>query len=206
MVFSRVGKIACVNLKHNFLIHMGLAVLLALFTRVLFDVTALDSVKAAQPIEMFLCLAGAVVLVPVFLPEQDVRIQDVIRSKRVDYLLVCLLRVLYASLFLALLVGGFVFMMKLGECQVTMRHFIGGFASAFLLGAVGFVAAGISKNTTIGYMVAFIYYMANIAMKEKLGWFFLFSMYAGKGENKESMLVIGVVLVLGTLSFLKLIR
>lgn len=203
MDFSAFKKILAVNIKHNFLVHMGIALLIFIFTTMLFHINALDYRNAAQPIEMFLSLAGAVLLVPVFFPEQDESIRDVIRVRKTDYLGVCVIRVMYSVCFLALLIGGFVLLMKFCECEVTVSHFIGGFASALFLGTVGFAFAGISRNVTVGYMAAFIYYIGNIGLKDKLGVFYLFSMYAGEDQGKWPLLLASVLGMALVFAFLK---
>ena len=61
---------ARVNLRHNFLPCMLAALAVALCTSVVFEISSLDRELAAQPLEMLLSLSGAVLLTPVFLPEQ----------------------------------------------------------------------------------------------------------------------------------------
>ncbi len=195
MDLAAFRSILVVNVKHFFPVHMGLAVVLALLTPVLFNITGLDAQRAAQPLEMFLSLTGMVLLVPVFSPEQEEGTRDVIRSKKVDYLAVCQIRVLYSIFFLALLVAGFVLVMNACESQVSIRHFQAGFASALFLGAVGFAFAGISGNVTVGYMAAFIYYLCNMALKKKLGIFYLFSMCGGDNSGKLLLVLAALVLM-----------
>lgn len=206
MDFSTIRKILAVNLKHNFPVHMGIAVLIAGLTGSLCNITALDYRSAAKPIETFLCLTGPVLLVPVCLPEQNENIRDVICSKRVDYLFVCAIRVMYSAFFLAVLIGGFVGVMRCCESNVTAAHFVGGFASALFLGAVGFATAALSQNVTVGYMAALIYYLGNMGLKDKLGNFFLFSMYAGKDNGKGLLLLAAVVLLAVVFGMMRLRR
>ena len=59
-----------INIRHNFLPHWGLAVLILILTPVIFGITKLDEASAAMPLEMFVSLIGVILLVPVFLPEQ----------------------------------------------------------------------------------------------------------------------------------------
>ncbi len=139
-------------------------------------------------------------LTPVFLPEQDENIRDVIRSRRTDCIFIYALRAVYSVIFIALIMGVFVTVMRLCESEATLRLFAGGFSSAVLLGTVGFAAAGLSGNTAAGYMSAFIYYLANFALKEKLGVFFLFSMAAGGDfSGKPWQILISAVIILAVL-------
>lgn len=187
-------RIAKINLRHNFLPHLLAALAVTLLTPVVFETASLNGMLAAQPLEMFLSLTGALLLTPIFLPEQDGAIRDLIRSKRTDYLAVCALRVAYSTMVLAALIGGFTLFMRWRESAVGWPHFFGAFASALFLGVLGLAGAGLSGNVTVGYMVAMIYYIVNFTLKEKLGDFYLFSMSCGEDGGKGFLLAVSVVL------------
>jgi len=191
-----LGKIICVNLRHNFAVHFIIAVITAFLTPAVFNINSLDSRASAQPLEMLLPFIGAVLLTPVFLPEQNEEIRDVIRSKKTDYLSVCVIRVLYSVTAIAVITGIFVLVMKYCECDVTWKHFVGSFASSLLMGAVGFAFAGLSGNTSAGYMSAMVYYAMNIGLKDKLGIFWLFSMYGnGDFSYKYYMIIVSAIII-----------
>lgn len=201
MNFQILGKIVKVNLKNNFLIHLMAAALILFSVPFIMSISALNETQAARPVEWILSLVGMIFLTPIFYPEQNESICDVVRSKKMDYLGVCMIRVIYSVVFLALVCGGFTYALYLCESEVTLRHFLGGFASALFLGTVGFFGAGISKNVIAGYMTALLYYMANVAMKKQLGIFYLFSMTAGEGlhekfENKYLLILTSVLLMI----------
>lgn len=179
MDFSRHGKILSVNLRYNFLPHFAIACIIALAVPMIFSISSLTARGAAQPLEFLLSFVGAFLFTPVFYPEQNKNVRDLIRSKRTGYLSVCLVRVIYSAAALAVIVGAMVLIMKLCESDVTWRHFVGAYASALLLGSVGLFFAGASGNVTAGYMAAVIYYLAGYAMKEKLGAACVFSMTLG---------------------------
>lgn len=183
-------KILQTNLKHNFLIHFAVAVIIALLAPVVFSINALDSRASAQPLEMLLSFSGAVLLTPVFLPEQNEEIRDVIRSKKTDYLLICAVRVIYSVTAIMLITGMFVLFMKYRECDVTWKHFVSGFASSLFMGTIGFSFAGLTGNISVGYMSAMVYYTANIGLKDKLGIFYLFSMYSGENFSDKYFLIL----------------
>ncbi|MCH5194453.1 MAG: hypothetical protein J1F11_10860 [Oscillospiraceae bacterium] len=141
----------------------------------LMGISALNEVQSARSLEMIMPLAGVILMTPVFHPEQDENIRDVVRSKRTSYLAVCVLRVIYSVFFLGMLCGGFVCVMGLCESAVTVRHFVGGFASGLFLGTVGFFFAGLGRSVIVGYMASLIYYIANYAFGRGIV-FDLFSM------------------------------
>lgn len=190
------AKILSVNLKHNFLVHFVLAVVIAVLTPVVFSISSLDARASAQPLEMLLPFIGTILLTPVFLPEQNQEIRDVIRSKKTDYLIVCLIRVIYSIAAIMLITGMFVLIMKYNECEVTYRHFIGSFASSLFMGTIGFSVAGLSNNVSAGYMASMVYYAANIGLKDKLGICYLFSMYSGGNFSDKYLLILISVIVI----------
>ena len=122
--FKSIFKILSVNLRHNFIPHLMIALVIALLTQAIFGIASLDAREAAQPIERLLSLAGAVLLTPIFLPEQNESIRDLIRSKRTDYLAVCFIRLLYSIFFLAVIIGAFTLVMQCSESEVTIPSFI----------------------------------------------------------------------------------
>ena len=157
------------NLRHNFLPYALLSVALILLAPVIFGLCELDRQLSAQPLEMYLSLAGMFVLTPVFKPEQNVEIRDTVRSKRMDCTSVYIIRLLYSLLFMVLLIGGFTLYMHYRNCDVDKWHFISGYGAALFLGSVGFFVSGVSGNTVAGFMAASVMYMANFGMGRKLG-------------------------------------
>ncbi|MDE7120895.1 MAG: hypothetical protein K2O42_01890 [Oscillospiraceae bacterium] len=189
-------KILSVNLKHNFLIHFLLAIAVAVLTPVVFSIHSLDARMSAQPIEMLLPFIGVILLTPVFLPEQNPEIRDVIRSKKTDYLAVCLIRVVYSVTAMLLITGIFILVMKACACEVTYQHLVGSFASSLFLGTTGFAVAGLSNSVSAGYMTSMVYYAANIGLKDKLGICYLFSMYSGgKFSDKYLLILLSFIII-----------
>lgn len=186
--------------------HLGIAIAVAIFTPLVFSISTLDFTSSARPLEMLLCMAGTALLTPVFLPEQNENIRDVIRSKKVDYLSVCLIRVIYSVIALAAVIGGFVLAMKLCECNVNLVHFGAGFGSAFFLGAIGLAFAKFGGSPTVGYMASMIYYLGNYGLKDKLGRLYLFSVSSGKESVNFYLIVWGMIIIAGTFIVSKIIE
>lgn len=199
------GKIIGVNLRYNFLMPFASALGVLILTLLMFNITALQGREAARPIEFLLCFIGVALLVPIFLPEQDENIRDVICSKKINYFSILVIRILYSVVAMILLIALFVVVMKVRESEVTVQHLIGGVASAWFLGAVGFAAAGITNNVTLGYMAAMLYYLANYGMKDKVGKFFLFPMsYSGRFDESGWLILGAVALMVITLGICRL--
>ncbi len=185
MNFSRVGKILSINLKYNLLPNLAAAAAIALLTPITFNITGLNEKEASLPMEMILCFTGVFLMTPIFYPEQNKAVRDLIRSKKTGYLSVCIMRTLCSAAALAAIVGIFVLVMRLCESDVSWRHFTGGYASALLLGSIGFAAAGVSGNVIAGYMASAIYYTASMALGKKLGCASIFSMSLGMDINAK---------------------
>lgn len=200
---SLYGRIICVNLKHHFVMPFLAAVGIFFLTLLLFNIAALEETDAAGPIEFLLCWTGVALLTPIFLPEQNPEIRDVICARKTDYLKVCGIRLIYSVTAVAALISLFVGMMKICESHVTYRLLAGGIYTALFLGAVGFAAAGISCNTVVGYMAAMIVYLANYGLKGKLGRFSLFAMSMGGNVRKEWLLLGAAVLIILTFAILR---
>ena len=199
-------KILFVNLRHHGLIPLGTALGVFFLTAALFNLSALTAREAAKPLEFFLCFLGVMLLTPVFYPEQNHDLRDVVSSKKVSYLTVYALRLLISFIVLVILVAGIVALMKWNESEVTAYHVLGGISTAVFLGAIGFCAAGITDNTVLGYMAAMLYYLANYGMKDKLGKWYLFSMSRGDFEAKWWLLMGATVLIVVTFVFVKFRR
>lgn len=202
MNLEHLAKITGVNLRHNFLPHGIASLIIVALTPVIFGISSLNQTLASQPLEMLLSLTGIVLLTPIFTPEQNETIRDVIRSKKTDYVTVCMLRVIYSVLFLALIFICFTIWMKYCSSDVTVRHCIGGLATALFLGSIGFCVSGISGNTIFGYMTAMLYYIMNFAMREELGHFHLFSMYMSAGSFDEKYWLLGSSFLLISFTFI----
>lgn len=200
------GTIVSSNLKHNFPSACACTIGIFLFTLIFFNITALHGSEAAQPIEFLLCWNGVVLLAPIFLPEQSADIRDVICSKKVDYIQICYIRLLYSVIAVVFFEALFIGMMRGCESDVGATHLFGGITTALFLGALAFAVSGICENTTVGYMAAMLYYLLNYGLKDKLGKFYLFSMSAGNFEDKEWLLAGAVVLIVMTFVVIKLRR
>ena len=203
MASGCLAKVVFSDAKHNFLIHYILALGVLLITPILFGLNDLDEKLAAQPLEIMLPLVGVILMTPVFMPEQNESIRDVVRARKTSYHLVCFLRLLLAAVIMTVMTGAIVLYMKHCGSEVTFRHFSGAAASAAALGSLGFFAAAFSDNAIAGYMASLIYYIANFFLKQKLGVFFLFSMTFGSFSEKKWLIILSLVLIAAAFSVRK---
>ena len=195
MASGCLAKVVSSDVKNNFLLHYAAALGVVLLSPVMFGLSELDARTAAQPLEYLLPIMGIILMTPVFMPEQNESIRDVVRSKKTSYLLICFLRLLCSAALILLLSGGMILYMKHCRSQVTVRHFACAVSGALALGSVGFLAAAVRDNVIAGYMAAVIYYISSLFMKEKMGRFYLFSMTGGSFREKKTLFVMAAVLV-----------
>ena len=115
----QIGAIVKTELWHNLFPYCILSLGLLLLTPLLFGTSELDRAAAAIPLEYFLSLLGLFLLTPIFLPEKDDRIYQVVRSRSTDYCALCLLRLGLGLLLLCLSVFSFTFYLSSCGSQVT---------------------------------------------------------------------------------------
>lgn len=198
------AKIIQVNLKHNFIYPFLATVFIGVFAAMLFNLKALPAVAALQPIELLMCFTGVMMMTPVFLPEQNPDIKDVICSKWVDYTKVCLIRFAYSIVSVVIVNIIFVLAMKVQESEISGFHIFAAIAGALFLGAIGFFVSGITGNATAGYMVAMGYYLINYGAKKKLGVFNMFSGSVEAFEDKAWLVLWAAALVTITFVWMKI--
>ncbi|MDE6674377.1 MAG: hypothetical protein K2K19_06135, partial [Acetatifactor sp.] len=109
------GNILKINLRRQYPWPALAAAALLVLTKLLFNINALEGAAVAQPLELLMVWIGPALLVPVFLPEQNPEIRDVVRARKTSYLHICILRILYSTLTVVLMTLLFTGIMKAGE-------------------------------------------------------------------------------------------
>lgn len=192
-LYFAVGK---ANLKHNFLPHLLIALCFSLLAPVLMGMKGLDSVQVAQTLEMYVQLAGVILLVPIFMPDQDKNIRDLAKSKYMPVVKVHLIRLLESLAALVVILGGFIIILYANNPVFSpFQYYFGILGSAVFLGALGIVAYSLSDNVAIAYMVPMVYYVCNYSGDKYLQKFYLFSMAKGSFDEKVILGIAGIVLI-----------
>lgn len=192
-------EIAKINIRHNSLLSIVVAIILCFLTTLLIGTTNLERNSSAMPLEMFVSLIGIILLTPVFQPEQNEEINDLVSSKYYSTTKVELIRVMYLVGVIVLLISVFALYMKIQNCDITIILIFGAVADAIFLGSMGMLASALTGNTVIGYMPPLLYYALNIGMGAKLGHFYLFSMSIGNYIGKIWMFAAGVLIIIVSL-------
>jgi len=190
-----VWQIARINLRHNFVWHLVLAIMLVLLTPVLFGTSDLDAQAAAIPLEMFVSLLGIVLLTPVFFPEQNQEIEEIVAAKYVSNILVYTVRIVYSVICLIVVIVLFAAFMQLCRCSVSIKLILGTIATAMFLGSLGMITAALSNNTAVSYMVPMVFFALNFSAGSQLGYFHLFSMMDGEYKQKIWLFVLSAIMI-----------
>lgn len=190
-------KIANVNLKFNLLPHIIAAICLCLISPLIMGVRNLDILNTAKILDVYISLLGIILLIPIFIPDQDKDINYLIKSKKESIAINYLIRVTESVLFLLIIVFTFLLYLKSGNCIFDFwQYFYGTISSCIFLGGLGILAYSIVDNMAVGYMVPTLYYILCYgAGKKYLGKLYLFSMMQGNIFDKKYLLIIGILMI-----------
>ena len=101
---EKIISIAIINIKHQSALSILVAAVILVITPILFGTAYLNSIETAVPLEMFVSLIGIVLLPPVFQPEQDDTIRDLVSSKYISTNWVYCIRTVYATILIIIFI------------------------------------------------------------------------------------------------------
>lgn len=188
-------------LKYHYAGHFLAAFLFCAAAPLIVGIEALDPRQSAQVMEMYLSVIGIILLVPLFIPEQNKDIRDVVAARKTPMLFQYVVRLFLGLIFLGIFVCLFLLWMREGQCRFSFgKSYAGTLANCIFLGGLGIFFFGIGDNFPAAYMVPMLYYVANYGSGKKyLGKFFLFSMTAENSMDEKIWLFVGgsCLLILG---------
>lgn len=198
-----VIEILKVNWKQNLRYHIIGAVLFCLLIPFFFDINGMDLFATAKVLEIYFILLGIICLVPVFLPDQDLTIRNLLDTKQMSSGMICLIRFFQSLLLMISLEIGTLFFFKWKGAQFPFcQYFFGTAASMIFLGGIGMVTFAVSNAMPLAYMVPMLYYVINMGNGKKyLGNWYLNSMIAGSFKEKWYLFFTGILLILLALLF-----
>ncbi|MDE7039079.1 MAG: hypothetical protein K2O98_14330, partial [Lachnospiraceae bacterium] len=157
-----------INLKYNIPLHILISILMLMVSPLLIGVANLGAQDTAKVLEMYVALTGIVLLPPVFLPEQDHDIRDLVYTKYVNGAAVYLVRLSGNILILTALLGIYIVVLAHNGCEFPAgRYFLGTLAEMLFLGGLGLFFYGLCDNLVIGYMAPIVYYVAAMGAGQK---------------------------------------
>ena len=156
-------EIAKENLRHNLFVHAGISLLLLCLSPLVLGVENLALADTAKVLEMYTALLGIILITPVFLPEQNKDIRDLIRSKYTKTASIYTIRIIESVLVLILFLGIYMWFLHTNGCQMEgMKYFAGTFAEMLFLGGLGVFAYSLTDNLIAGYMIPMFYYITAV--------------------------------------------
>lgn len=182
------------QLKYHTLWQLLISMGLLMFSPLILGIRNLDTMQSAKVLEMYVALIGIVLFVPVFQPEQNREIRDLIASKYTSILSIYSVRVILMALFLGILLFIYMEVMRQGNCEMPMgKYFFGVLAEIFAFGGLGILAYAVSDNLIIGYMAPVIYYVLSYGGGSKyLGKLYPFAMTTDY-ETKYVLFAAGII-------------
>ncbi|MGL5354388.1 MAG: hypothetical protein ACRDA5_13890 [Clostridium sp.] len=200
---ERYLKIAKVNLKFNLIPHIIAAIGFCLISPLIMGVRNLDSLNTAKILEFYISLIGIILLVPIFIADQDKDIYDLIKSKKEPIAVNYVIRILESVIFLLIIVCGFLLYLKSGNCIFDFwQYFYSTMSTCIFLGGVGILVYSVVDNLAVGYMMPVLYYILCYGGGSKyLGKFYLFSLMEGNIYEKRYLLITGILMIIAGLFY-----
>ena len=163
-----VWQIEKINLKHHIPLHLLVCILLLGISPLLMGVANLSAEDTAKVLERYVALLGIILIIPVFLPEQDKNLRDLVYAK-------------YRSAS-----SVYLWMLRRGNCTFpTAAYFLGTYAEMLFLGSIGLCCYGLFDHLVAGYMASMVYYITALGSGPKyLKMFYPFSMSMGSYTEK----------------------
>lgn len=201
-MLERCLEIAKANLKHNLLFHCVIAALLCVVTPFLMGVKNLEELQVAKIIEFYLEFLGVVLLIPLFLPDTNKDIRDLIASKKTSITGVRLIRLAQAVICLSIILLVYLYVLKLGDCSFRYGAcFYAAMANCIFMGGIGLLFYSFIDNIALAYMIPFLYFTVSMGGGKKyLKKFWLFGLSAGEDISvKGYLLIAGIVMITAAL-------
>ncbi|MDR2162516.1 MAG: hypothetical protein LBO70_01005 [Clostridiales Family XIII bacterium] len=202
--FGSLLRIAKFQIRLSLLNNVIIAALMLVAVVAVTGVSYLDSHTVAVALERFAAWIGLVLIAPAYMPEEHGGIQEVIAARRWPFHAIILIRIVLSVLacFTLMLALACIMHVAGGDFDVAGYAF-GGFATAFLLGAFGFMAAGLSRNTIAGLLLSVACFYASAKAIPAGSIAFPFSLSAhigedGRYDSKYFIVLIGCLFVCAT--------
>lgn len=191
--YCEIGKN---QLKHNAWIPMLICAVMLILSPLVLGIRNLNGAQSAKVLETYVALIGIILFTPVFLPEQNKDLRDLITSKYTKIAEIYGVRIFLGMVTALLFVFIYMMVMRTGNCEMELgKYFFGTVAEIIAFGGLGGFAYSVSDNLIIGYMAPLMYYAAAIGMGEKyLRKLYPFGMVSDY-QTKYWLLAVGVVLL-----------
>ncbi len=208
-MLERYYEIVKINWKHNLFLHFVIALLLCVAAPFLMGVNNLEEPQVAKIIEFYLSFLGVILLIPLFIPDTNKDIRDLIASKKTPITSVRICRILEAVICLSVILLLFLYFLKMGDCEFRYGTcFFVAMANCVFMGGIGLLIYSMIDNIALAYMIPILYFIVSMGSGKKyLGKFWLLGFSSGNSiGDKSYLLTAGVVMITAALLIRKVRR
>ena len=167
-------------LRHHAAASFAAAAALLILSPLVVGIRNLDAVQSAKVLETFVALIGIILFVPIFLPEQDKELRDVVAARFTRMETIYTIRAVLALAGAMLLLLIYMLVMRSGDCEMEFgKYYFGVLGEMAAFGGLGVLSYAICDNLVAGYMIPLFYVITAMGSGEKyLGKFYPFNMIA----------------------------
>lgn len=164
----------------------------------LVNIKILTLEQSAIVLERFFTIIGIIMFLPLYLPDADANILDIVRTKKTAYLQIILLRLIQILLATFGLLILFLLLLHLNHSILNFGTFFAAeLANILFLGGLSSVAFVLSWHPVVSLMVPMLYYVFNFFTNEqKLKVFYLFGLADKEWLSKIVLGSSGIILLL----------
>lgn len=192
---ERLAVIEKICIKHYYIWYLAAAVFFCLLAPFIMGLDALNPQQSGQVLDYYFSLLGIILLIPVFMPEQNREVRDLTAARKYPLWKLYLCR--YALGIFILAVVNLLILARLmaGECVFPFwTYFFCVMANGVFLGGLGILCCGFCNHLPASYMIPFLYYVCNFGgVSEYMGSFYLFSLMQGIFINKVYLGITGLI-------------
>lgn len=181
--------------------NLVLAIILMIFTPIVFYIKTIDSKAAATILDVYLPLVGIVMIGSIFSPEEKGNVLETVRCRTIDYSFIYLLRMLLGilSTFCIIAFGVFILQMLGGDFPWG-KFLYGSFVTALYLGSVAVLVSSITNESIVGYLAGIGYVIMEIATRgEYTKKLYIHSMTTNSFEEKKNVLALGIIFLVASI-------
>ncbi|HKL98283.1 MAG TPA: ABC transporter permease [Mobilitalea sp.] len=198
---ARYLKITEKNLSITLIINVFMSLMFLMIIPIFFGINDLERIDSLKILEQFVSIIGIILLTPIFRPEGNKDIREVIESKYTSQTAIYILRILMSVVTILLLIWCFSAWMEANRSVIIMWDYVmGTFATAMFLGSLGLLVYAISDQLILSYLCTGGYLIFNLFTGSRyVGKFYLYSMMRGSMEEKYWLLGASVLMLVITL-------
>lgn len=189
-------KIGADFIRFQYYPHLLVTFIFCMFSGQFVSFQNLSAVQSAKVLEMYVGFVGVLLLIPLFMGEQDKEIWQLEQSKKTPMWQIYLIRLLLAVVSIITIVTVFLCILDTSNSEVYFKDmWCGGISEILFLGSIGFFASAITNQVVLGYMAAVMYYAVNIGGKNIFGKLALFQMSKEKYGFVGCMMLAALFLI-----------